>query len=73
MHLGGDRDLGASVAAQMDEVADRLPAPVPRGVAAIAVVLVLGFVCLRYVPRLRASWAARHQAYRHSEPAYFRE
>jgi hypothetical protein len=28
MHHGGDRDLGASVAAQMDEVADRLPAPV---------------------------------------------
>jgi hypothetical protein len=25
--LGGDRDLGASVAAQMDEIANRLPAP----------------------------------------------
>jgi hypothetical protein len=25
---GGDRDLGASVAAQMDEVCDRLPVPV---------------------------------------------
>ena len=28
MHHGGDRDLGASVTRQMDEVADRLPAPV---------------------------------------------
>jgi hypothetical protein len=27
---GGDRDLGASVAAQMDQVADRLPALVVR-------------------------------------------
>jgi hypothetical protein len=25
---GGDRDLGASVATQMDEVCDRLPAPI---------------------------------------------
>jgi hypothetical protein len=25
MHRDGDRDLGASVAAQMDEVCDRLP------------------------------------------------
>jgi len=37
----------------------------------IAAVLVLGFVCLRCVPRLRASRAARLQAYRQSEPAYF--
>jgi hypothetical protein len=27
---GGDRDLGASVAAQMDDVCDRLPVPVVR-------------------------------------------
>jgi hypothetical protein len=28
MHHGGDRDLGTSFAAQMDEVCGRLPAPV---------------------------------------------
>jgi hypothetical protein len=28
MHHSGDRDLGASVAAQMHEVCDRLPVPV---------------------------------------------
>ena len=30
MHHGGDHDLGASVAAQMHEICERLPVPVAQ-------------------------------------------
>jgi hypothetical protein len=34
MHHSGDRDLGASVAAQMHEVCERLPVPVAHAALA---------------------------------------
>jgi hypothetical protein len=34
MQYGGDRDLGAAVAAQMHEVCDRLPVPVAHAALA---------------------------------------
>jgi hypothetical protein len=34
MHHSGDRDLGASIAAQMREVCDRLPVPVAQAALA---------------------------------------
>lgn len=44
----------------------------PRGLAAILTVLALVFAGMRYLPRMLESIAARREAHRRSEPAYFR-
>jgi hypothetical protein len=77
----------AATAAAAPAIAPEVPAPVapkswlrtvdwsfwlPAGLVAVVAILALAFASARYLPRMIAWIAKRRQAYRESEPVYFR-
>jgi hypothetical protein len=54
MRHGGDRDLGISVAGQMDDVCDRLPVSVVRAAVVFVVALKTGWG--HFSIRVKAAW-----------------